>query len=164
MDQLYNQLLNKETLILAFIVVIGTFFVRRIVETAVPSCKDIAKNGDSKYKTKFGLWWNSVILYAIPVILGAAVAIWAYKASVLPGEFKTTPGAAMWGAVVGWCSSFLYKVARKFLKKKTGVDLTPGPADPTKKDSDPPKKREDDEDDGEAPESENKTGDKEKEK
>lgn len=146
MDQLYDQLFNKETLILAFIVVIGTFFVRRIVETAVPSCKDVATNGDSKYKTKFGLWWNSVILYAVPVALGAALAIWAYKAEALPGEFKTIPGAAMWGAVVGWCSSFIYKVVRKFLKKKTGVDLTPGPAEPDKK-LDEDKDESDDEED-----------------
>jgi len=152
MEQLYEQLISRETLILAFTIVIGTFFIRRIVETAVPSCKD--KDGDklgSTYKTKFGLWWNSVILYAIPVVLGALIAIWAYTAGVLPGDFKSIPGAGMWGAVVGWCSSFLYKVARKFLKKKTGVDLTPGPADPTKPDSDPPPKKDEDEKDSEPP-------------
>jgi hypothetical protein len=137
MDQLYEQLISRETLILGFTVFIVTFFIRRIVETAVPSCK--GKDG-APYKTKFGLWWNSVILYAIPVVLGSALAIWAFTAEVLQGDFKTIPGAGMWGAIVGWCSSFTYKFVRKFIKKKTGVDITPTLSDPTK-DSDPPEKK-----------------------
>lgn len=140
MDQLYEQLISRETLILGFAVFIATFFVRRIVETAVPSCKD-KEDGElgSTYKTKFGLWWNSVILYAIPVVLGASLALLAFKFDVLPGV-KTLAGAGMWGAVVGWCSSFVYKFARKFIKKKTGLDITPDLSDSTK-DSDPPAKK-----------------------
>jgi len=159
MEQLYEQLVRRETLILAFVIVIATFFVRRIVETAVPSCKG---KKDGAYKTKFGLWWNSVILYAIPVVLGIGVAIWAFSASVLPGDFKTTAGAGMWGAIVGWCSSFGYKVVRKFLKSKTGVDLIPGPTDPTKDSEEPLAKDDDDDDDEEeAPKSDKKDDDKE---
>lgn len=152
MDQLFDQLFNRETIYLAFVVVIVTFFVRRIVETAIPSCKDKA-NGKlgSEYKTKFGLWWNSVLLYAIPVVLGAAVA-WAAFGTYTPENVKTPSGALAWGAVIGWCSSFIYKVIRKFLKKKTGVDLTPGLAEPDKKDSDPPPEKKDDAED-DAPES-----------
>jgi len=150
MDQLFEQLLSRETIYLAFVVVIGTFFVRRIVETAVPSCKDKA-NGKlgSEYKTKFGLWWNSVLLYAIPVAIGSLVAVLAFGSDYLPDDLKTRPGAGMWGGVIGWCSSFIYKVVRKFLKKKTGVDLTPGPAEPDKKDSDKPPAKDEDEDDEE---------------
>jgi hypothetical protein len=168
MDQLFEQLLSRETIYLAFVVVIGTFFVRRIVETAVPSCKDKA-NGKlgSEYKTKFGLWWNSVLLYAIPVAIGSLVAILAFGSDYLPDDLKTRTGAGLWGGVIGWCSSFIYKVVRKFLLKKTGVDLTPGPADPTKKkdsdkppakdDSDkPPAKDEEPEDEDEEPEDEDK--------
>jgi hypothetical protein len=156
MDQLFDQLLRRETIYLAFFVVIVTFFIRRIVETAVPSAKGV-ENGHkgATYKTKFGLWWNSVILYAIPVLLGAGVAILAFGSDYLPEDLKTRAGAGMWGAVIGWCSSFIYKVTRKFLKKKTGVDLTPGPAEPDKKDSEKPPAKDDDEDEEEeAPESE----------
>lgn len=154
MDQFYEQLLYRETIYLAFIVVIGTFFIRRIVETAVPSCRDKA-NGKlgSEYQTKFGLWWNSVVLYSIPVILGAFVA-WVAFGTYTPENIKSSSSALVWGAVIGWCSSFIYKVVRKFLKKKTGVDLTPGPAEPDKDSEKPSAKDEEDEDsEKEAPES-----------
>jgi hypothetical protein len=161
MDQLFEQLLSRETIYLAFVVVIGTFFVRRIVETAVPSCKDKA-NGKlgSEYKTKFGLWWNSVLLYAIPVAIGSLVAILAFGSDYLPDDLKTRTGAGLWGGVIGWCSSFIYKVVRKFLLKKTGVDLTPGPADPTKKkDSDKPPAKDDEEPEAEEAEDDDKAED-----
>jgi hypothetical protein len=148
MDQLYEQLFHREALYLAFIVVIGTFFARRIIETAIPSCKDKGAGLASEYKTKFGLWWNSVILYAIPVVFGGGIAAAAFG-SYTPNNITSRGAAVLWGAVIGWCSSFIYKVARKFLKKKTGVDLTPGPSDPTESEKPPAK---DDEAEGDKPE------------
>ncbi len=166
MDQFFEQLFRRETIYLVFIVIIGTFFIRRIVETAMPSIKGHI-NGQlgETYKTKLGLWWNSVILYALPVVLGALIALIAFK-EIVPDNISTRPGAAAWGAIIGWCSSFIYKVVRKFLKKKTGVDLTPGPANPLDEAPDSGKDEEDkpakkkrqptkkDEDEAEEPEAE----------
>lgn len=133
MDQFKAQLLTKEAFILAVLVVIGTFFVRLIVETAVPSAKGVDSPKGTTYKTKFGLWWGSVILYAIPVLFGAGIAmLGVWVPSIWPAGVATFGGAVIWGIVVGWFSSFLYKVARKVLKKETGIDPLPGPVDPTK--------------------------------
>lgn len=140
MDQAANSLLSMESVYLAVAVVIVTFFVRRIVETAVPSAKKAADENDAKmtYPTAFSRWWNSVILYAIPVVAGAGLAMGAVASgwNILP--VKTLGSAAIVGGIVGWFSSFLYKVFRKVLKQRTGVDPIPGPASVTSPDSDPP--------------------------
>lgn len=133
MDSAYAQLLTKDAFIAAILVVIGTFFVRKIVETAVPSAKGEDTPKGSVYKTRFGLWWNSVILYAIPVVFGAGVgALGKWTNYLVPEGMTTMGGAILWGVVVGWFSSFLYKVARKLLKDKTGVELPAGPGDDDK--------------------------------
>lgn len=147
MDQLKAQFWQLGTLYLAAIVVIVTFFIRRVVEEALPWLKKVADESDPKpiYKNKLSEWWNAVILYLLPVATGAtgAACFPSYFASGKAAE--STGNAIMFGMVIGWCSSFLYKVIRKGLKKKTGIDLTPGPIDPTAKDSDVDAKGEDDE-------------------
>jgi hypothetical protein len=133
MDHAYNQLLDKGSIITALLVVIATFFIRRIVETAVPSAKGVDTPKGTVYKTRFGLWWNSVVLYAIPVVLGSGIAVLGkWVPYLLPAGVTTLGGAVLWGAIVGWFSSFLYKVFRKLLKDKTGIDPLPGPIDPEK--------------------------------
>ena len=117
-------LFRLNTLVLGIAIVIGTFFIRMIVETAAPSCKKIGAES-----TRFGRWWNGVIIYAIPVLLGVVLCVFVGEPITPVEAIKDgvilKKVAALFGAVVGWLSSFLYKVARKTLKKKTGVDLDP---------------------------------------
>jgi hypothetical protein len=165
MDQAINQFWHWGTVGLAVLVVIGTFFVRRIIETAVPSVK---AQKDGTYKTKFALWWNSVLLYSIPIVVGAGLGlVGSYYEGSLPESIKTHVGGLFFGVIIGWFSSFIYKVLRKVLKKKTGIDPGMGPVtDPSpppkdeddkeeKKDSEPPESKKDKEEkkDSEPPES-----------
>lgn len=132
MDQAVNQLLSWGSLYLALSVVIFTFLVRRVVETAVPTAKK-----DHKPETGFGRWWNGVILYAIPVLSGSGLALaetamgWGWLAP------QSLGGAFLYGGIVGWFSGFLYKVFRKTLKARTGIDPVPGPASVVPSDPEP---------------------------
>jgi len=145
MDQAVTALLKLESVYLAVAVVIVTFFVRRIVETAVPSAKKKADENAAgiTYETSFARWWNSVILYAIPVVAGSGMAMAAVASGWEMLPVSTLGGAAISGGIVGWFSSFLYKVFRKVLKQRTGIDPIPGPASVTN--SMPPDKGDDDE-------------------
>lgn len=133
MDQAVKQLFTWGSLYLAVAVVITTFFVRRIVETAWPSVKKKADENapEPTFETKFARWWNQVILYAIPVIGGAVLAVVARAAHWTLLAPDTTGGSAIYGGIVGWFSSFLYQVFRRTLKKETGIDPIPGPSDVT---------------------------------
>jgi len=128
MDQIVQQLLSTGTVILACAVFIATFFVRRIVETAVPK---LAKKADENekgatYETAFARWWNQVILYAIPVVFGGLVGIMNIP-YVFGEEITTMPGRCLYGAVVGWFASFFYKLLRKALVKHVGVEEPEAP-------------------------------------
>lgn len=132
MDQAVTKLLSMGAVYLALATVIITFFIRRIVETALPSAKK------SPPQTTFARWWQSVILYGLPVVTGALLSVGEATAgfSVVEGG-NTLGGQIIFGMIVGWFSGFLYKVFRKTLKKKTGIDPVPGP--PSVMGSDPPK-------------------------
>jgi hypothetical protein len=162
MDQLIAQFWHRGTLYLGVAVVIVTFFARRIVELAAPSLKKQADENDEKptYKTKMAEWWNGVILYAIPVVAGILGAV--FWRSYFCADVESLKDAGMFGAIVGWFSSFLYKVIRKTLKKKTGIDPIPGPIDPTE--SDPPPKSDDDDEEDEPEDEKSEDKDDEDEK
>ncbi len=132
MDQVVDQFFSYGTLGLGIAVVILTFFARRIVETAVPSAKKAKDENEDglTYTTRFSVWWNGVILYAIPVVGGAGLGAAAVAAQwSLTSAVTTVGGGAIYGSIVGWFSSFLYKVVRKTLKAKTGIDPIPGGPD-----------------------------------
>lgn len=154
MDQLIAQFWHLGTLYLGCAIIIVTFFARRIVELSVPSLKKQAHENDKKltYKTKAAEWWNGVVLYALPVIAGIAGAMVWQDFFCSGAAAESLKDAGMFGAIIGWFSSFLYKVIRKTLKKKTGIDPVPGPIDVT--DSEPPEAKDDDEDEDDEPESE----------
>ena len=122
MDQIVQQLLSTGTIILACSVFIATFFVRRIVETAVPklAVKADANEPGVTYETAFARWWNTVILYAIPVVFGALVGI-VNIPYIFGEEITTMPGRCLYGGVTGWFASFFYKLLRKALVKHVGV-------------------------------------------
>jgi len=105
-------LTRSGTYVLALAIAVITLIARRVVETLWPSLK---KQADANtpgvtYLTMLSRWWNEVILYAIPVVLGAL-------SSLVQSDFLFTgiDGGARWmyGAGVGWFSSFLYKGLKK---------------------------------------------------
>lgn len=131
MDSAVDQLLNLGTLVFAVSIVIVTFFIRRIVETLWPALR---KKSDENapvvtYSTPFARWYQTVILYAIPVVAGALLGL--LKITYFFPEAIHTPGGRLfYGGVVGWFSSAIYKVVKKALAAR-GVELPgsllPGP-------------------------------------
>ena len=125
MDNAVNLLLREGTLALGALVFIATFLVRRICETGVPTLKMQAHENDpqASYATTMSMWWNKVILYVIPPALGGLAGI-AQIPYVFPDDkFTTMGGRIVFGIVVGWFSSLLYKVIRMAVAKKTGIQL-----------------------------------------
>lgn len=105
-------LLRPGTYVLGIAIYVVTRLTRRGVELKWPSLKKQADANDPalSYLTPMSRWWNEVILYAVPVVLGGL-------ASLVPSQFlfEGFDGAAksMYGAGVGWFSGFLYKALKK---------------------------------------------------
>ena len=127
MDEAVSHLLSTGAMILGMLTFIGTFLLRRIVETAVPSAKKKADANEAgiTYMTGFSRWWNEVILYALPAIVGACIGIANIEMIFTEVGFNSLSGRVVFGGVVGFFSGFIYKVVRKILKKTTGVDFAP---------------------------------------
>lgn len=137
MDNAVELLLRQGTVALAIVVVIGTFFTRRIVETAVPNIRQKAHENSPEvtYPTKLSEWWNKVILYAIPPTIGGLLGVLQIPFIFPPEDFSTMGGRVIFGVGVGWFSSFIYKVLKGMISKTTGVELPsasqpPGPPAP----------------------------------
>lgn len=130
MEELTSHILRPGVVAVAVAVVVLTFFVRRIVELIWPLLKKAADANDPglTYLSKMSVWWNSVILYAIPVVLGGCTAF--IPSDFIHGDIKDLGGRLLFGAGVGWFASFMYKILRKLILKKTGVDIQPGPVKP----------------------------------
>ena len=124
MESAVSQFLTVGTAIIAVIVIIVGFFLKRLVEIQWPSLKKSANEMDHKamYKTKLALYWNEVILYALPVLIGAHIG-WLVKEPYLFGAIASTTGRVFYAAVVGWFSDFIYTAIQKALQKATGVSL-----------------------------------------
>jgi hypothetical protein len=127
MDEAVGNLFGVGALVLGLVAWVGTFLIRRIVETAVPSAR---KRADANapgitYLTPFSRWWNEVILYALPALVGGSCSGARVGDMVGPAVAQTHSGRIFFGIIVGFFSGFIYKVAAKLLKKSTGVDLEP---------------------------------------
>lgn len=124
MDEVVAQVFTYKTVILMIAVVIGTFFVRRIIETAFPQVKQASSemSDSATYTNHWAAWWNQVFLYLIPVLLGAAMAF-MFKDIVSLDTFTSKTGLALYGAIAGWFSATGYKVIRRLVQTKTGVEL-----------------------------------------
>lgn len=132
--------------VISVMVVIFTFFTKRVVEMLVPAARKKKQVGDvdvgdveikavkqkkalvsvSTYHGNFGRWWNEVILYAIPVFYGFLIALIGGSSDWLFPGLDTLSVKVMVGCGVGWFSSLFYKIIRKLVLKKTGVDIQPG--------------------------------------
>jgi hypothetical protein len=96
-----------------------TLGLRRVAERVAPSLQA-------------NWWWNEVVLYFTPMILGALSAF--PVRTLLPAILTKASAVFIWGAVSGALSSFVYNRARAILNKKfqdAGVDivLPPPPAE-----------------------------------
>lgn len=116
------------TYVLGLFVFILTFFTRKVIEGINPSLKKAADENSPKftYLTTAARWWNEVVLYALPVVYGMASAL--LKSDFFFADIGDRGGKIAFGGVVGWFASFLYKLLRKVIKQKLGVDIVPTPA------------------------------------
>lgn len=123
MDSAIDQLLSLGSMIFAVSIVIVTFFIRRVVETQWP---DLRKQADENaiattYLNNFARWYQTVILYAIPVVVGGLLGLLKIT-YFFPESIQTAGGRLFFGGVVGWFSSAIYKVVKKMLASK-GIEL-----------------------------------------
>jgi hypothetical protein len=105
------------TYVLGIAVYVLTFFTRRAVELVWPRLKkqSDANSPDITYLTTQARWWNEVVLYAVPVVYGAGSSL-----SASAFLFEGIDGGAkfMYGAGVGWFSSFLYKALKRAIANR----------------------------------------------
>ncbi len=108
------------TYVLAMAVFLLTFFTRRVVELVWPSLKKQAdaNSPELSYLTPTSRWWNEVVLYAVPVVYGAAFGV--FNSEFL---FEGIDGGAkvLYSAGVGWFSGFLYKALKKAIAQRVNV-------------------------------------------
>lgn len=128
MDEVVSHILSYKFVLMCVIVWIITFFIRRVVETARPSLKKAADETEHKqtYTNRLAVWWNDVILHAIPVVLGSLLAI--IMKDMAPDTVWYS--RAIYGVLPGWLSAFIYKLLRQTLKKRIGLDLPGGSIPP----------------------------------
>jgi hypothetical protein len=96
--------------------------VRRIVETAVPRLKDKGP----VYKSRLAEWWREVILFMMPAVIGIAGALPLRDVEVagtriIPVLFSSWQGAILYGLVIGFFCSLIYKAFKKMFFSKLGV-------------------------------------------
>lgn len=130
MDQTVQQFISFGAILLALAVFIITFFIRRSAELAFPV---LVKTSCTEKDPSISTWWNQVILYAIPVIVGGLFGL--MNAPLLFGDqLKTMSARCLFGGVVGWFSGFIYKIVKKIIGDKAGVtpDESPAVVDNTK--------------------------------
>ena len=117
------------TYVLGVAIFIVTFFMRRVIEGINPSLKKQA-DANAKavtYLTTYARWWNEVVLYALPVMIGM-ISAWM-KSDFFFAGLDDRGAKVLFGAVVGWFASFLYKLLRKVIKQKLGLDIVPDPGE-----------------------------------
>lgn len=132
MDEAISQILNIGTAVFGVSIVIVTFLFRRGIETAWPSLRKKADENDPiiTYSTTAARWYQQVILYALPVVIGVGLAILDIP-FLVPEELRTPGGRVFYGMVSGWFSSATYKVVKRLLAAR-GIELpsasiNPGP-------------------------------------
>jgi len=125
MDQAVLAFLTKGTFVLAVLVVVINFFIRRTVQLIRPDFKPLGGAMDKKamYADTAAMWWNEIGLYALPVVIGANLGLVKGLGFLFDPSIKTVSGHVFYAAVVGWFADFLYEVIQKILYKSTGVTL-----------------------------------------
>ncbi len=124
------------TYVLAVGIFIFTFILKRVVETAMPWLRKQHDENSPKvtYLTTGARWWNEVVLYLLPVTLGVLIGAFIHSDFFFDG-IGDKGGRLGFGGGVGWFSGVLYKILKKLLWQKFGLEITP-----TTGDSDAPPK------------------------
>jgi hypothetical protein len=120
MDDALTQFLTYRTVVFACACWIGTFFVRRVAETKWPSLKPVKNPGSEGYLTGFALWWNKLILYLLPVGVGASLS--AVLPDFMPPGIVTTAGGVTYGVVIGFLSGLAFKIFRRLALRTAGLE------------------------------------------
>jgi hypothetical protein len=118
------------TYVLAVVIFIVTEFIRRVVFVIKPTWKKQAPPA-KPYATRMAMIWHTLILYAIPVLLGGLSGLIVTSDFVF-GEVQAD-GRVLLGILIGFLSGYLVKVVKKVIAAKTGVDfekLSPASATP----------------------------------
>lgn len=118
------------TYVLGIAIFILVFFIKRVVEGALPRLKKQHDENSPKvtYLTTGARWWNEVILYLLPVLLGALAGAFL-KSDFFFDAIGDKGGRIGFGGGVGWFSGFLYKLLKKLIWQKFGLELTPSTGD-----------------------------------
>lgn len=139
-QQLFQQLFSVKTVLLSLGIGVIVYAIRLIVEK-IPGVKKIKttdKNGAHiSYPNKFSEWWNDVILHLLPIAIG--VAIGAFAKDFWPEVSPTRLGGIFYGAIAGWASGFVYRIAKKTLSGPNNSDEL----SIVKKDAEPTEPKED---------------------
>jgi hypothetical protein len=111
------------TYVLAVIVFVVVFFIRRVVENIWPSLKKQHDENSPKvtYLTPAARWWNTVILAAMPVALGALSPL--MKSEFFFDGIGDKGGRIAFGGCVGWFAGFLYQSIKGLVKQKMGLTI-----------------------------------------
>lgn len=114
------------TYVLAVSIFILTYFIKRIVQTAMPWWVKQHDENSPKvtYLTRGARWWNEVILYLLPVALGVLAGALLHSNFFFDG-IGDKGGRLGFGGGVGWFSGVLYKIVKKLLWQKAGLEITP---------------------------------------
>ena len=112
-----------------------TFITRHIVEAWLPGLKKKAdENAPSpSYLSTASRWWNQVILYALAPGWGVLFAIKLRDNEGWPSSFKELDAAIMFGIAFGFICGFVFKIFKRVLAMRAGVDTKDVSVD-----SDPP--------------------------
>ena len=113
------------TYVLAVIVFVIVFFIRRIVENIWPNLKKQHDENSPKvtYLTAPSRWWNTVILAVLPVAIGAASSL--MKSDFFFDGIGDKGGRIAFGGCVGWFAGFLYQTLKGVIKQKFGLTINP---------------------------------------
>lgn len=124
-------LTRSGTYVLACAVFAIVVMIRRLVETAYPSLKKKADENSPKatYLTTAARWWNDVVLFNLPVVIGGAIGLFM-QSSFFFGDISERSARTTLGGVIGWFSSFLYNLLRRVIKQKMGLDVSPSDMPP----------------------------------
>jgi len=118
------------TYVLAFVIFFLTEMIRRCVFIGRPKWRRQAPP-KKPYASQMAMLWHTVILYAIPVVLGG-VAGWKITSEFVFGTLATDARILL-GCLVGFLAGYLVKVVKKVIAARTGVDfekLSPASATP----------------------------------
>lgn len=128
MDQFFTDLIAfvwPWSLLFCLFVAFAVMLVRKVVERVWAGARA-------------NWWWNEVVLYVLPMALGALTAMVFIKYP-FPALVTAHSTRFVYGVVCGGFSGFVYKMAKSVLKKKAaeaGVTLPvslPGDSDPPAK-------------------------------